>query len=315
MDAAADEVTTPEATPVADRRGAEIGLRSTCSSTSCRAEDDDEVAEREPSPYDRPGRWYVVHTYAGYENKVKSNLESRISSMNMEDRIFEVVIPMEDVVEFKAGKQVVVQRKVFPGYLLCRCDLDDDSWSVIRQTPGVTGFVGPGTKPTPLPRRRSRHPPGPRRRRRGPEAPLQAAPRARDRRDGPGQGRSVRRLLRPGRRDQRGPAEAEGAGQHLRPGDPGRARVQPGRQALSCLTEREERSHHHGTQTRRRHRQDPAPCGRGHARPAGRHRARAARRPDDGVRASSTTPPPRASAARSSRSRSRSTRTARSPSC
>lgn len=105
------------------------------------------------SPYDRPGRWYVVHTYAGYENKVKSNLESRISSMNMEDRIHEVVIPMEDVVEFKGGKKVVVSKKVFPGYLLCRCQLDDDSWSVVRNTPGVTGFVGPGTKPTPLSRR------------------------------------------------------------------------------------------------------------------------------------------------------------------
>ncbi len=115
-------------------------------------EDDDE----EPfviSPYDQPGRWYVVHTYAGYENKVKSNLHSRAVSMNMEDRIYEVVIPMEDVVEFKNGKKVVVQKKVFPGYLLCRCELDDDSWSVIRNTPGVTGFVGPGTKPTPLSRR------------------------------------------------------------------------------------------------------------------------------------------------------------------
>jgi transcriptional antiterminator NusG len=110
------------------------------------------VSTRPPSPYDRPGSWYVVHTYAGYENKVKTNLESRISSMNMEDRIYEVVIPMEDVVEFKGGKKVTVQRKVFPGYLLCRCELDDDSWSVIRQTPGVTGFVGPGTKPTPLSR-------------------------------------------------------------------------------------------------------------------------------------------------------------------
>jgi transcription termination/antitermination protein NusG len=114
--------------------------------------DDDELDVVE-SPYDRPGRWYVVHTYAGYENKVKSNLESRIVSMNMEDRIYEVVIPMEDVVEFKGGKKVVVQKKVFPGYLLTRCDLDDDSWSVIRNTPGVTGFVGPGTKPTPLSRR------------------------------------------------------------------------------------------------------------------------------------------------------------------
>jgi len=105
------------------------------------------------SPYDQPGRWYVVHTYAGYENKVKSNLHSRTASMGMEDRIYEVVIPMEDVTEFKNGKKVVVQKKVFPGYLLCRCELDDDSWAVIRNTPGVTGFVGPGTKPTPLSRR------------------------------------------------------------------------------------------------------------------------------------------------------------------
>jgi transcriptional antiterminator NusG len=119
-------------------------------------DDFDEVEAEEyvvESPYDRPGQWYVVHTYAGYENKVKSNLESRIVSMNMEDEIFEVVIPMEDVVEFKGGKKVVVQKKVFPGYLLTRCFLDDDSWSVIRNTPGVTGFVGPGTKPTPLSRR------------------------------------------------------------------------------------------------------------------------------------------------------------------
>ena len=117
--------------------------------------DEDEEGE-EPyvvSPYDLPGRWYVVHTYAGYENKVKSNLHSRAASMNMEDRIYEVVIPLEDVVEFKNGKKVVVQKKVFPGYLLCRCELDDDSWAVIRNTPGVTGFVGPGTKPTPLSRR------------------------------------------------------------------------------------------------------------------------------------------------------------------
>jgi transcription termination/antitermination protein NusG len=116
----------------------------------------DDEEDEEPfvvSPYDQPGRWYVVHTYAGYENKVKSNLHSRAVSMNMEDRIYEVVIPMEDVVEFKNGKKVVVQKKVFPGYLLCRCELDDDSWSVIRNTPGVTGFVGPGTKPTPLSRR------------------------------------------------------------------------------------------------------------------------------------------------------------------
>ncbi len=105
------------------------------------------------SPYDRPGRWYVIHSYAGYENKVKSNLQSRIASMNMEERIFEVVIPMEDVVEIKNGKKQVVSKKVFPGYLLVRLDLDDDSWYVVRNTPGVTGFVGLGTQPTPLSRK------------------------------------------------------------------------------------------------------------------------------------------------------------------
>jgi len=107
----------------------------------------------EPSPYDRSGRWYVVHTYAGYENKVKSNLASRVRSMTVEDRIFEVVIPMEDVIEFKNGRKVVVQKKVFPGYLLVRMDLDDHAWYVVRNTPGVTGFVGSGAKPTPLSRR------------------------------------------------------------------------------------------------------------------------------------------------------------------
>jgi transcriptional antiterminator NusG len=105
------------------------------------------------SPFDRPGQWFVVHTYAGYENKVKSNLESRIASMNMEERIFEVVIPVEDVIEFKNGKKVVVSKKVFPGYLLVRMDLDDDSWYVVRNTPGVTGFVGLGARPTPLSRK------------------------------------------------------------------------------------------------------------------------------------------------------------------
>ena len=119
-------------------------------------EGDDEDVEPAPkviSPYDRPGRWYVVHTQSGYEKKVKQNLEARTASMNMDGRIHEVVIPMEDVVEFRQGKKVVVQKKMFPGYLLVRCRLDDDSWFVIRNTPGVTGFVGQGSKPSPLPRR------------------------------------------------------------------------------------------------------------------------------------------------------------------
>jgi transcriptional antiterminator NusG len=115
--------------------------------------DEDEPVAPPESPYDRPGQWFVIHSYAGYENKVKSNLESRIASMNMEERIFEVVIPMEDVIEFKNGKKQVVSKKVFPGYLLVRLDLDDDSWYVVRNTPGVTGFVGLGARPTPLSRR------------------------------------------------------------------------------------------------------------------------------------------------------------------
>jgi len=117
-------------------------------------EEDDLYAEPKPqSPYDRPGRWYVVHTQSGYEKKVKQNLEARIASMGMDERIHEVVIPMEDVVEFKNGKKVVVQKKVFPGYLLVRCELDDDSWYVIRNTPGIVNFVGQGGKPSPLLRR------------------------------------------------------------------------------------------------------------------------------------------------------------------
>ncbi len=115
-------------------------------------EDDEDFEVRPLSAYDRPGSWYVIHSYAGYENKVKSNLESRIVSLNMEDYIFEVVIPMEDVVEFKGGKRVTVSKKVFPGYVLCRADLTEDAWAIVRQTPGVTGFVGPGTKPSPLSR-------------------------------------------------------------------------------------------------------------------------------------------------------------------
>ena len=97
----------------------------------------------------------MVHTYAGYENKVKTNLESRIHTMQMEGKIFNVHIPMEDVMEIKGGKKQVVQKKVFPGYLLVKMVYDNDSWYVVRNTPGVTGFVsaGTGSKPTPLSRR------------------------------------------------------------------------------------------------------------------------------------------------------------------
>ncbi len=97
----------------------------------------------------------MIHTYSGYENKVKANLRSRIQTMQMEEKIFDVVIPMEDVMEIKSGKKQVVQKKVFPGYLLVKMIYDNDSWYVVRNTPGVTGFVssGTGTKPTPLSRR------------------------------------------------------------------------------------------------------------------------------------------------------------------
>ena len=97
-----------------------------------------------------PGDWFVVHSYAGYENKVKTNLESRISSLDMEDYIYQVEVPTEDVVEIKNGKRQQVSRKVFPGYILVRMDLTDDSWGAVRNTPGVTGFVGATSKPSPL---------------------------------------------------------------------------------------------------------------------------------------------------------------------
>jgi transcriptional antiterminator NusG len=97
-----------------------------------------------------PGDWFVVHSYAGYENKVKTNLESRISSLDMEDYIYQVEVPTEEVVEIKNGKRQQVNRKVFPGYILVRMDLTDDSWGAVRNTPGVTGFVGATSKPSPL---------------------------------------------------------------------------------------------------------------------------------------------------------------------
>ena len=113
----------------------------------------DEKAPKLVSPYDRPGKWYVVHTQSGYENKVQGNLAQRIQSMNKEDSIHEVVIPLENVVEFKQGKRVEVQKKMFPGYILVRCRMNDEVWNVIRNTPGITGFVGSANKPSPLTRR------------------------------------------------------------------------------------------------------------------------------------------------------------------
>jgi len=95
-------------------------------------------------------KWYVIHTYSGYENKVKANLEKKIESMGMEEEIFQVLVPVEEEVEIKDGKKKVSKKKIFPGYVLIEMIMSDDSWYVIRNTPGVTGFVGSGSKPIPL---------------------------------------------------------------------------------------------------------------------------------------------------------------------
>jgi len=118
----------------------------------------DELEESEPDPLEEfmrelrmlPGDWYVVHSYAGYENRVKTNLESRIQSLNMEDYIFQIEVPVHMVTEIKGGKRQQVSEKVLPGYILVRMDLTDESWAVVRNTPGVTGFVGLSSRPSPL---------------------------------------------------------------------------------------------------------------------------------------------------------------------
>jgi transcription termination/antitermination protein NusG len=119
---------------------------------------DGEPAEAEADPVavyaaelrQLPGDWYVVHSYAGYENRVKGNLESRTQSLNMEDYIFQIEVPVHQVTEIKGGKRQQVSEKVLPGYILVRMDLTDESWAAVRNTPGVTGFVGLSSRPSPL---------------------------------------------------------------------------------------------------------------------------------------------------------------------
>ena len=131
-----------------------VGTDTTVEDTEVINEDELlEEAAQEASAYDRPGKWFVVHTQSGYEKKVKQNLEARVQSFDMEDKIYEVVVPMEDLTEFRNGQRVVVQKKMFPGYLLIRCRRNDDVHHMIRNTPGVTGFAGPGGKPSPLRRK------------------------------------------------------------------------------------------------------------------------------------------------------------------
>ncbi len=121
-------------------------------------EADDEVPAEPTDPLEEfkrelrmmPGDWYVIHSYAGYENRVKTNLESRIQSLNMEDYIFQIEVPVHQVTEVKGGKRQQVSEKVLPGYILVRMELTDESWAVVRNTPGVTGFVGLSSRPSPL---------------------------------------------------------------------------------------------------------------------------------------------------------------------
>jgi transcriptional antiterminator NusG len=116
------------------------------------SEDDDEPGDKKVDPaLGEDGRaWYVVHCYSGYENKVRHSIEQRIETMGMQDKIFDVVVPTEEEIEIKDGKRRTVERRVFPGYILVQMIIDEDSWYVVRNTPGVTGFVGMGDEPSPL---------------------------------------------------------------------------------------------------------------------------------------------------------------------
>ncbi len=153
---ALSSATDPEADAVVDDA---LDVDSPDEALAAEVATDDEAEEDAPvDPYEafraelraKPGKWYVIHSYAGFEKRVKSNIESRRASMGMEDYIFEVQVPMEDVVEIKNGQRKLVNRVRIPGYVLVRMELNEDSWSVVRHTPGVTGFVGNAHNPTPL---------------------------------------------------------------------------------------------------------------------------------------------------------------------
>jgi transcriptional antiterminator NusG len=155
LDAAID----PEADAVVDD-ALDVDSAEEADAAYAATSDEEEVESEEEAtdPYEefraelrgKPGKWYVIHSYAGFEKRVKQNIESRKVSMAMEDYVFEVQVPMEDVVEIKNGQRKLVNRVRIPGYVLVRMDLNEDSWSVVRHTPGVTGFVGNSHNPTPL---------------------------------------------------------------------------------------------------------------------------------------------------------------------
>ena len=151
-EAGADEAGADDAGPDeagADEAGADEAGADDAGADEA-AEDVDPVVEFKTELRLLPGDWYVVHSYAGYENRVRTNLESRTQSLNMEDYIFQIEVPTHEVVEIKGGKRQQVQEKVLPGYILVRMDLTDESWAAVRNTPGVTGFVGLSSKPSPL---------------------------------------------------------------------------------------------------------------------------------------------------------------------
>ena len=144
----------PEAAPAVDEAVAEPVTEST-ESTDTDTESSDEDEEDPIADFRREmlraiGDWYVIHSYAGYENRVKTNLESRVTSMHMEDYIFQIEVPMEEVSEIKNGQRKLIKRNKFPGYVLVRMELTDASWGTVRNTPGVTGFVGHAHTPSPL---------------------------------------------------------------------------------------------------------------------------------------------------------------------
>ncbi|HEY6740526.1 MAG TPA: transcription termination/antitermination protein NusG [Actinopolymorphaceae bacterium] len=134
-----------------DDEAADIGGETSGSDEEVPDEEvSDELAEFRERLRSQPGDWYVIHTYSGMENRVKANLENRIQSLNMEDYIYEVVVPQEEVAEIKNGQRRMVRRTVLPGYVLVRLDLTDESWAAVRHTPSVTGFVGHAHQPVPL---------------------------------------------------------------------------------------------------------------------------------------------------------------------
>ena len=160
-DVVEDDAETAEVEPAAEDVAEDVAVDIEAASSDSDAElvsADGEVVDEDLDPVEafrermrtEFGDWYVIHSYAGYENKVKTNLESRISSLNMEDLIFQVEVPMEEVTEIKNGQRKLVRRNKFPGYVLVRMDLTDASWGTVRHTPGVTGFVGHGHQPAPL---------------------------------------------------------------------------------------------------------------------------------------------------------------------